>query len=167
MTFERPRTGLAGLLLAVLLGGAVSLRAQDRDPADDAPVEVAPSLDELKLIAQQAAIPHLGGGNPFILRESTWSGTVEPGKTRLIQVQLFKRNDYHFWIAMPDRKAAVNLNLYNGKGELLEAKSLRYESPNIASLITSPTETGVYYLRISLQTTVGKAQPWTVIYAYR
>ena len=167
MRVERLRSGLAGLLAVSLLGAAASLRAQEAGSADAEPVSVAPSLDELKLIAQQAAIPHLGGGNPFILRESSWNGSVEPGKARLIQVQLFKRNDYHFWIAMPDRKAAVNLNLYNGKGELLEAKTLRYESPNIASLIASPAETGVYYLRVSLQTSVEKAQPWTVIYAYR
>jgi len=144
----------------VLLGGGDGLRAQEV-------VEVKPSLDELKLVVQQAAIPHLGGGNPFILRESTWNGEVEPGKARLIQVQLFKRNDYHFWAAMPDRKAVVNLNLYNGKGELLEAKTLRYETPNLASLIATPSETGIYYLRLSLQTTAEKIQPWTVIYAYR
>jgi hypothetical protein len=156
MRFER----LHSLLALVLLGGFSSLRAQEA-------VEVKPSLDELKLVAQQAAIPHLGGGNPFILRESTWSGEVEPGKARLIQVQLFKRNDYHFWVAVPDRKAAVNLNLYNGKGELLEAKTLRYETPNLASLIATPSETGIYYLRLSLQSTVEETQPWTVIYAYR
>lgn len=156
MRFER----LHSVLALVLLGGCASLRAQEA-------VEVKPSLDELKLVAQQAAIPHLGGGNPFILRESTWSGEVEPGKARLIQVQLFKRNDYHFWVAVPDRKAAVNLNLYNGKGELLEAKTLRYETRNLASLIATPSETGIYYLRLSLQTTVEETQPWTVIYAYR
>lgn len=151
---------LHSVLALLLLGGCAILRAQEA-------VEVKPSLDELKLVAQQAAIPHLGGGKPFILRESTWSGEVEPGKARLIQVQLFKRNDYHFWVAMPDRKAAVNLNLYNGKGELIEAKTLRYETPNLASLIATPSETGIYYLRLSLQTTVEETQPWTVIYAYR
>lgn len=156
MTFDR-RSPFLFVLIAGISG---LLHAQEA-------VEEKPALDELKLIAQQAAIPHLGGGNPFILRESTWSGSVEPGKARLIQVQLFKRNDYHFWVAMPDRKAAVNLNLYNGKGELLEAKNLRYETTNVASLIASPSETGVYYLRVSLQTTVEKTQPWTVIYAYR
>ncbi len=156
MRFKRLHAALA----LVMLGAGSGLRAQEV-------VEVRPSLDELKLFAQQAAIPHLGGGNPFILRESTWSGEVEPGKARLIQVQLFKRNDYHFWVAMPDRKAAVNLNLYNGKGELLEAKTLRYETPNLASLIATPSETGIYYLRLSLPTTAEENQPWTVIYAYR
>ncbi len=63
MRFDR----LHSVLALVLLGGFASLRAQEA-------VEVKPSLDELKLVAQQAAIPHLGGGNPFILRESTWRG---------------------------------------------------------------------------------------------
>ncbi len=33
--------------------------------------------------------------------------------------------------------------------------------------MVSAGETGVYYLRISMQTTVETPQPWTVIYAYR
>ena len=144
--------------------GLATLVAQDAAPV---PVEAPPEIDELKLIAQQAALPYLGGENPFILREANWSGEVEPGKSRLVQVQLFKRNDYHFWIAVPDRNAVVSLNLYNGKGELLETKDFRYDSTNLASLVASPAETGVYYLRLSLHTTVDVPQPWTVIYAYR
>lgn len=130
-------------------------------------IEVAPELDDLKLLVQQAALPHLGGGKPFILREASWSGEIEPGKARLIQVQLFKRNDYHFWLAVPDRKSLLGLNLYNGNGELVEAKNLNYESPNVVSLIASPEETGLYYLRLSMQSSPVDSQRWMVIYAYR
>ena len=38
---------------------------------------------------------------------------------------------------------------------------------NVAGLIVRPSESGVYYLRISLQTTVATPQEWAVIYAYR
>lgn len=133
-------------------------------PANEAPVSV---IDDVKLIAQRAAIAHLSGERPFILRESSWSGVIDPGKARLIQVQLFKRNDYHFWFAVPDRKAGLNLNIYNGKGEVVETENLAYDATNVVSLIVRPEETGVYYLRISLHTTITTPQKWSVIYAYR
>lgn len=148
-------------ILVLFLGAAVL-------PAQETPAgPIAEPLDEIKLIAERAALPHLSGENPFILRESSWSGEVEPGKVKLLQVHLFKRNDYHFWLAVPDRRAALNLNLYNGKGDLVEARTLTYEDRNVVSLIASPTETGIYYLRLSLQNTVEQPQPWAVIYAYR
>lgn len=157
-------------LLVLLALGCGVLSAQDpvspalAADAEDAEVD---EVDEVKLIAQRAALPSLTGENPFILRESSWAGEVEPGKARLIQVQLFKRNDYHFWLAVPDREAGVSLNLYNGKGELLETENPRYERPNVVGLVVSPAETGLYYLRLSLHSTVGQPQPWSVIYAYR
>ena len=159
-------------ILALVLGGivgAVSLAAQGNPPP---PVLVAapeppPVFEELKQIVQRAAIPKLSGERPFILRETTWTGQVEPGKARLIQLQLFKRNDYQFWFVVPDRQAGLNLHLYNGKGELVEGNRETYETPNLVGLTVSAAETGVYYLRISMQTTAEASQPWTVIYAYR
>lgn len=155
-------------LVIGLIGNAALLVAQDSAPAGPpAAPEPPPVFEELKLIAQRAAVPQLSGEKPFILREQAWTGEIEPGKARLIQVQLFKRNDYHFWFVVPDRSAGLNLNLYNGKGELVEGEGRQFETPNIVGLKASAGETGVYYLRISLQTTAKAQQPWTVIYAYR
>ena len=124
-------------------------------------------LDDVKLTAQRSALTYLKGDNPFVLRESSWSGTVDPGKARLIQLQLFKRNEYHFWFAVPDQKAGLNLNVYDGKGEVVKTENISYDTSNVVSLIVRPAETGVYYLRISLQTTIATPQKWSVIYAYR
>lgn len=165
MRFERR---IISLLLLGAFVSVIPLAGQEKPPvAPVAAPEPPPVFEELKLIAQRAAIPQLSGERPFILRETTWSGQVDPGKARLIQVQLFKRNDYHFWFVVPDRKAGLNLNLYNGKGELVEGTNQSYETPNLVGLMVSAGETGVYYLRISMQTTVETPQPWTVIYAYR
>lgn len=158
-------------ILPLVLGGFVGafpLAGQDNPPtAVVASPEPPPVFRELRQIAQRAAIPKLSGERPFILRETAWNGEVDPGKARLIQVQLFKRNDYQFWFVVPDRRAGLNLNLYNGKGELVEGTRETYETPNLVGLTVSAAETGVYYLRISMQTTAEASQPWTVIYAYR
>jgi hypothetical protein len=165
MRFDRRIVSL--LLLGAFVSGVPLAGQENPPPAAPAATDPPPVFEELKLIAQRAAIPHLSGERPFILRETTWSGQVDPGKARLIQLQLFKRNDYLFWFVVPDRQAALNLNLYNGKGEVVEGTRLSYETPNLVGLMVGAGETGVYYLRVSMQTAVESTQPWTVIYAYR
>lgn len=155
---------------SVVLSSAPFLHAQQSGGGSspvvgDAPVK--PVIDEVKLIAQRAAMSYLTGKNPFILRESSWGGVIDPGKARLIQLQLFKRNEYQFWMAVPDRGAGVNVNVYDGNGEIVESEDIRYDTGNVASVIVRPHESGVYYLRISLQTTIETPQEWSVIYAYR
>lgn len=165
MTFRHPL--LRVLALSFILVPLKPSMAQDTKVQPVAATVEAPVLDDIKLLAQQAALPYLSGENPFVLRESSWSGMLDPGKARLIQVQLFLRNEYHFWFAVPDRKAGLNLNVYNGAGEMVKTENLTYGDPNVVSLIVRPEETGIYYLRISLQTTAASPQKWSVIYAYR
>ncbi len=160
------RTVRVAVLGGMIFGFAGVLAAQ-APPNSVGAGAIAPVLDEVKLIAQRAALPQLTGEKPFILRESSWNGEIGPGRAKLIQVQLFKRNDYQFWLAVPDRAAGVDLNLYDGKGELLKTSEHRYDTGNVVSLVVTPSETGVYYLRISLRTTVENPQRWTVIYGYR
>ena len=124
-------------------------------------------LNDVKLIAQKAAIPSLSGDDKFILRESWWSGSIAPGKAKLIQVQLFRRNEYQFWLAVPSRDAGVNLNVYDSEGKIIPAKTVPFEESNLVSIIVEPELTGVYYVRISLKTTIERDQDWAVIYAYR
>lgn len=158
------------LFRTVLLTGAticLSPLLRGQEPTQGAAGEIPPRIDEAKVIAQQAALPKLRGEDGYILRESAWAGELEPGKARLLQVQLFKRNGYHFWFAVPDQRAAVNLNLYNGNGELVPTTEHRYPTTNIVGLEISPESTGIYFLRVSLQTNVQEPQSWSVIYAWR
>lgn len=155
------------LVVVLMAMGATYVGAQT--PAAPAPgeTEEPPKVDEVKVIAQRAALPILGGDRPFILRESSWSGEIAPGTAKLIQLQLFKRNDYHFWLAVPDRRAETGLGLYNGKGEAVKSEMRHHDDGNVVSLSASPEETGVYYLRISMGTATEEPQRWVVIYAYR
>jgi hypothetical protein len=156
------------LILAALTGigffASPFAMAQGAGESDAAVPEV---IDDIKLTAQQAALSQLTGEHPFILRETGWGGELTPGEAKLIQMQLFKRNEYQFWFAVANRKAGLNLNVYNASGEIMEADSIVYDTSNVVSLIVRPEETGVYYVRLSLQTTIDDPQRWSVIYAYR
>ncbi len=142
----------------VLVPGLWMAVAQDSDSG---------RLSDVKLLAQRFALTSLSGDTPFILRESWWSGSLDPGKAKLIQVQLFQRNQYQFWLAVPEREAKLNLNLYDGKGELVETEAVTGEEDRVLSMIVRPPASGVYYVRVSLQTNLTSPQDWAVIYAYK
>ena len=151
-----------GILVASVL---LSVSAQD-PKKDDTPF-VIEEIDPIKLSAQRAALGDLTGENPFILRESGWKGTIKPGEARLVQIQFFRRNEYQFWLAMGDRKAEINLNIYDGEGQKVESEEITYDQTNVVSTRVKPELTGVYYVRISLKTTIEDPQEWSMIYAYR
>jgi len=153
-----PRRGRSAFTALVVGLGLSLCMAQDSDSS---------RLNDVKLLAQRSALASLSGENPFILRESWWSGTLDPGKAKLIQVQLFQRNEYQFWLAVPEREAKLNLNLYDGKGELVETEEVTGEETRVLSMIVRPPASGVYYVRVSLQTNVTSPQDWAVIYAYK
>ncbi len=127
-----------------------------------------PEISHSKFLAQQAALDALQGEDPFILRESWWNGRIEPGEAKLIQQQLFKNNTYHYWLAVPNPKALVYLNIYDGEGRLLETQTVRYaEGKHVVGMIVTPRYTGIYYLRIALDEETASGEDWALIYAYR
>jgi len=125
------------------------------------------ALNDAKLLAQQAAMSALEGDEPFILRESWWNGTIAPGAAKLIQQQLFKRNEYQFWFAVPGREAVSSISIYNSAGELVESEGVSFETPNVASTIVRPESTGIYYVRIALTRKTEADEDWAVIYGWR
>lgn len=154
----RARGFLFGFLIAAIPAGLFS-------------EEGLPSLTDphsyIKLIAQEAALPALQGEEKYVLRESWWSGNLDPGKAKLIQVQLFRRNSYQFWLAVPKREAEPLLNIYDSEGNLVPTATGELEEDNIVTTVFEPETTGVYYLRVSLKTTIDSPQDWAVIYGYR
>ncbi|MDF1738126.1 MAG: hypothetical protein P1U86_03115 [Verrucomicrobiales bacterium] len=153
-------------LFPSILVASAFLSVSAQDSKEEAPV-VLEKIDPIKLAAQRAALGDLTGEKPFILRESGWKGTINPGEARLVQIQLFRRNEYQFWLAMGDRKAELNLNIYDGEGQKVESEEITYDESNVVSTRVKPALTGVYYVRISLKTTIEDPQEWSMIYAYR
>ena len=151
-------------LAAILLIGPVL--GQDEKAEPELPVLTNPH-NYIKLMAQEAALPSLQGEDRFILRESWWSGNLAPGKAKLIQVQLFRRNSYRFWMAVPSRDGEPLLNVYDSEGALVPSETFTHEGQNIVSTVISPESTGGYYLRVSLKTTIENPQDWAVVYAWR
>ena len=131
-------------------------------------IGVAGEINHAKFIAQQAALAALEGPEAFTLRESWLKGTMSPGDARLVPQQLFKNNAYQFWFAVPDPGAEVLLNIHDGEGRLMEAKTVRFaQKKNVVSMVVTPDATGTYYLRLAVTKETKNAQDWALIYAYK
>ncbi|NRB73789.1 MAG: T9SS type A sorting domain-containing protein [Verrucomicrobiales bacterium] len=166
MRVDLPLKKISCLLALGLLASPVI--AQEGEPsAEPSAVEAFNKINDIKVLAQKAALPSLAGDEMFVLRESWWGGSIEPGKAKLHQVQLFKRNSYRFWLAVPDRRAELNLNVYDSTGQLVKTELFEIDGTNIVTLLVSPEVTGIYFVRVSLKTSIEIPQDYAVIYAYR
>ncbi len=127
----------------------------------------ASTFNETKVLAQNEAILDLSGNEAFVLRQSWWRGMLDPGKAKIIQVQLFKRNEYRFWYAVPDRQADIAIHVYDSDGNFVKSLKRDLDRKNVVATTIKPEKTGLYFLRISLSAEVETPQDWAVIYAYR
>ncbi len=154
-------------VVVVSIGAVGSLFSQEEKADRQVAAGDLDAINDSKLLAQKTAIKDLSGDDAFVLRQTWWKGIIEPGQAKLIQIQLFKRNEYRFWYAVPGRDATVRIHLYNGKGDLVKTESAKYPVNNVASTIISVESTGIYYVRIFLSGGIEAPQDWALIYGYR
>lgn len=112
-------------------------------------------------------MPALGGPDALTLRESWLKGTLTKKKAKLVPQQLFKKNTYQFWFAVPDPEVEVLINIYDGEGKKLTADTEKFsDSRNVVSLKITPEKSGIHYLRLAI-TNTNTAHDWALIYAWR
>ncbi len=123
-------------------------------------------VHEGKSAAIEAALPKLDlKKNPYALREAWWHGEMKKGETKLIQHQLFKRNDYWFWMGASDPGAKVNLHIYDAEGNLVDVES--FDKGHVAGARVTPKSSGIFYIRIKVEAGSVDSTGWAVIYAFR
>ena len=119
-----------------------------------------------KSFAIEAALPQLElEENPFVLREEWWNGELKAGENKIMQHQLFKRNEYWFWAGGSIEACEVSIHVYNAEGTLVDAEA--FQRGNVAGVRVVPDKTGSYYLRVAVEKSEENPVEWAVIYAYR
>ncbi len=145
------RFGMAGLIVAGLL---------------TMPVSAPATTDDARSFAIEAAIPWLDlKKNPYHLRETWWAQDTKTGEAKLIRHQLFARNDYWFWAATADMKGKISIHVYDEKGKLVDSES--FQKGHTAGVRITPKKSGVYFLRIVVESAPGGKAHWAVVYGYR
>ena len=76
------------------------------------------SVDDAQSFALQAAEPYVKEG--FQVREDFWGGDLGAGEKKAVRQQLFKGNEYWFWMGTDVEKASISVHIYDGEGKLVE-----------------------------------------------
>ncbi len=121
------------------------------------------TVDESHDFAMQAATPYVEQG--FIVREDYWNGEVKSGQKLQITHQLFKGNEYAFWLGTSQKGVTLDMKVYDEKGQPVQinAKADEY----FMSVRVNPPKTGTYKIVFELKS---KAEPgvlWALAYGYR
>lgn len=121
------------------------------------------TVDDAHSFAMEGATSHVEQG--FIVREDYWNGEVKSGQKLMIRHQMFKGNEYAFWLGTSQDNVAMDLKVYdeNGKAIELDPKTGKMFS----TVRVNPPKTGTYTIVFSLTSKKEKSVYWALAYGYR
>ncbi len=121
------------------------------------------TVDDAHSFAMEGAMPFVEQG--FIVREEYWNGEVASGQGLMIKHQMFKGNEYAFWLGTANEGVAFDLKVYDEKGKeiTIAAKSDKM----FASARVNPPRTATYTIVFSLTSKKEKGLYWALAYGYR
>ena len=148
-SMNRPWSRLHALAAAaVLLLGATLVHA---------------TVDESHDFAMEAATPFVEQG--FIVREDYWNGEVKSGQKLMITHQLFKGNEYAFWLGTSQEGVTLDMKVYDEKNQPVQisAKADKF----FMSVRVNPPKTGTYKIVFELKSKASSGVLWALAYGYR
>ena len=111
-----------------------------------------------------AAEPYVEQG--FHVREDYWVGELASGKRKAIRQQLFKGNEYWFWLGTEVDHAKVSVHIYNSDGKLAEQPD-SWAKGQIAAAHIIPKTTGTYFIIVSVEESPAAHTHWALAYGFR
>lgn len=121
------------------------------------------SIDDALSYALQAADPYVKEG--FTVREDYWGGDLPVKQQKAIVHQLFKGNEYWFWMGTDDKNAKISVHLYDADGNIAEVE--KWQKPHFAGARVIPKATGTYYLIVEIEKSERERTHWALAYGFR
>lgn len=121
------------------------------------------SIDDALAFALEAAAPYVKEG--FTVREDYWGGDLPVKTTKAIVHQLFKGNEYWFWMGTDVKAAKISIHVYDSEGNLVEVES--WQKPHFAASRVMPKKTGSYYLIVEIEKSPDERTTWALAYGFR
>jgi hypothetical protein len=121
-------------------------------------------LDEALSLAFEAAVPYMEQG--FEVREDSWSGEIPSGEPKLVRHQLFRGNEYWFWLGTSFENSEAQVEIFDSEGTSVGLEE--FSKGQTAGVRVLPQKTGTYYLRVTV--TSKESEPildWALVYGYR
>jgi len=128
-----------------------------------APARAYSSIDDALAFALEAAAPYVKEG--FTVREDYWGGDLPVKTTKAIVHQLFKGNEYWFWMGTDDKTAKISVHVYDSDGNLVEVEA--WQKPHFAAARVMPKKTGSYYLIVEIEKSPQERTTWALAYGFR
>jgi hypothetical protein len=126
------------------------------------------SVDPTTVYARAWAIlasePYVKQG--FHVREDYWAGNLASGERKAVRQQLFKRNEYWFWLGTEVERAKVSVHIYNSDGELAERPD-SWAKGHFAAAHIIPKTTGSYFIIVSVDESPAARTNWALGYGFR
>ncbi|MDB6073709.1 MAG: hypothetical protein JWO89_1349 [Verrucomicrobiaceae bacterium] len=129
------------------------------------PVPAHATVDDSHSFAMEAAIPFVNEG--FIVREDFWNGEVKSGQQLMVRHQLFKGNDYAFWVGTANDDCTIDVKVLDDKGNPIHITPKMGIGPNFTSVRVNPPKTGTYSIVFSVTSKAEKSVFWALAYGYR
>jgi hypothetical protein len=125
---------------------------------------VDPATVYARAWAVLAAEPYVKKG--FQVREDYWPGDLASGQRKAIRQQLFKGNEYWFWLGTEVDHAKVSVHIYNSDGNLAEQPD-SWAKEHIAAAHIIPKTTGTYFIIVSVEQSPVAHTHWVLAYGFR
>ena len=121
------------------------------------------TVDEAHDHAMEAATSFVEQG--YTVREDYWNGEVESGQKLAVKHQLFKGNEYAFWLGTGNPDCELDVAVYDDKGQAvhMERKAGKYT----CSVRVNPPRTGTYTVVFSVKSKKERGVTWALAYGYR
>jgi hypothetical protein len=121
------------------------------------------TIDDALSFALEAADPYVKEG--FTVREDYWGGDLPVKSTKAIVHQLFKGNEYWFWMGSDQKAAKISIHVYDSAGNLAEVEA--WQKPHFAAARVVPKKTGSYYLIVEVEKSPDERTYWSLAYGFR
>ncbi len=123
------------------------------------------AANDAEVEARRVALDVAGAftNDGFKLRDGNWTGPIELGKAKFIQVNLYAGNQYWFTVGATTPAKKVAVTIYDEAGKALEIET--YQDASVAAAGFSPQASGAYYVKI--EETEGAAASFCLVYSYK
>ena len=122
------------------------------------------SVDDAQSFALQADEPYVKEG--FQVREDYWGGDLGVGEKKAVRQQLFKGNEYWFWLGTEVEKAKVSVHVYDSEGKLAEQND-SWQKGHFAAAHIVPKTTGSYFIIVDIEESPEERTHWALVYGFR
>ena len=129
------------------------------------PVTSHATVDDAHSFAMEAATPFVNEG--FIVREDYWNGEVKSGQKLMVKHQLFKGNEYAFWLGTANDDCKLEIQVLDEKGKEVQMTPKVGIGPVFTSVRVNPPKTGTYSVVFTITSKTEKSVFWALAYGYR